>query len=125
MCYTTDLEKELILYYKESASTYFNKLGQFIKYTDELKEVCMEGALLYCKSKEDKYNPLLNNNPLPFFKTLIKNYSISRSQSLLSYLDSNSTTHLYQVKMNKDFWDRLLTKSAREYNLKQLLDEKN
>jgi hypothetical protein len=125
MCYTPDLEKELILYYKESASTYFNKLSQFIKYTDELKEVCMEGALLYCKSKEHKYNPSLNNNPLPFFKALIKNYCISWSQSLLSYLDRNNTNHLYQVQRNKDFCDRLLGKSAREYKLKQLLDEKN
>lgn len=51
--YTPELENQLIQYYRENTSQYFDKLKPFINYTDELKDVLLEKELDFCKSKQD------------------------------------------------------------------------
>ena len=128
MIYTPYIEQQLINYYWETSSNYFNRLKPFINYIDEVKELFIEEALQYCKSKEDRYNKssVINddgsiNTPLTFFKTILKNKSIDRSMSLLCYLDNTRPNHDFQVAVNGSIWNGILTKARREYNLKQLV----
>jgi hypothetical protein len=125
--YTPEIEKRLIQYYNETCHKYFNKLKPFINYTDEIKEIFLEDALPYCKSKQDRYNksaPLLNdgsiNTPFTFFATILKNETITRSQSLLCYLDETKSSHESQVALNGHIWKGVLNKAKRENLLKEL-----
>ena len=125
--YTPEIEKKLIQYYNETCHKYFNKLKPFINYTDEIKEIFLEDALIYCKSKQDKYpksTPVLYdgsiNIPFTFFATILKNDTIQRSQSLLCYLDETKTSHYSQVALNGHIWKGVLNKAKRENLLKEL-----
>jgi 1,4-alpha-glucan branching enzyme len=120
--YTPELENQLIQYYRENTSQYFDKLKPFINYTDELKDVLLEKELDFCRSKQDKYDESKGTS-INFFTTLLKHSCIQSTQALLTYLDSNNKYHQYEVDFNGRYWKGLLNRSKREYGLKNLLNQ--
>jgi hypothetical protein len=118
--YTPELEIQLIQYYHENTSKYFDNLKPFTNYTDELKDLLLGEALAYCESKKDKYIEF-KSLPINFFSTILKRIVIVRTAGLVNYLDSRSSNHQYQVELNGDYWKGVLTRAKREYDLKNLL----
>lgn len=118
--YTPELETQLIQYYHEYTSKYFDKLKPFINYIDEVKNLLLDDGLNYCKYKQDKYNKS-KSSPIRFFKALLRNYTIVKTEALINYLDVSGHNHQYQVRVNGNYWKGFLTKAKREYDLKNLL----
>jgi hypothetical protein len=106
--YTPQIEERLIQYYQETLSKYFNKLKPFINYTDEVKDLFIEDALIYCKSRQHKYSitPSCDgsNTPFTFLATILRNTTLERTMSLLNYLDSSQSNHQFQVEVNGHIW---------------------
>lgn len=118
--YTPDLESQLIQYYNENAPKYFNRLKTFIDYTDEVKDLFLDYALNYCKSKQDGYNKS-KGSPIGFFSTILSRMIMIRTHDLINYLDPVSRYHQYQVDVNGNYWKSFLTRAKREYDLKNIL----
>lgn len=118
--YTPELENKLIQYYHENAPKYFNELKTFISYTDEVKELLLDDALKYCKSKQDGYDKS-KTSPIRYFESILKSITIVRTKGLINYIDQSHSNHQYQVVLNGNYWKSLLTKAKREYTIKNLL----
>jgi hypothetical protein len=118
--YTPDLESQLIQYYHENAPKYFDRLNPFINYTDEVKDLFLDDALNYCKSKQDGYDKS-KSSPIRFFKTILTRMTMVRTEALINYLDKSSSNHQYQVEVNSNYWKSFLTRAKREYDLKNIL----
>ena len=118
--YTPELEIQLVQYYHENTSKYFEKLKPFINYTDELKDLLLGEVLAYCESKKDKYIEF-KSLPINYFSTILKSIVIVRTAGLVNYLDSSRSNHKRQVELNGDYCKSYLTRAKREYDLKNLL----
>jgi hypothetical protein len=118
--YTPELETQLIQYYHENTPKYFDKLKQFINYTDEVKELLLDGSLKYCKSKQDGYDKS-KSSPIRYFLSILTSITIVRTQGLINYIDQSHSNHQYQVEFNSNYWKKLLTSAKREYTIKKLL----
>jgi hypothetical protein len=119
--YTPELETQLIQYYHEYTPKYFDKLKPFINYIDEVKDLLLDDALNYCKYKQDKYKSKIELSPIRFFKAVLRNNTIAKTEALINYLDVTRHNHQYQVRVNGNYWKSFLTKAKREYDLKNLL----
>ena len=118
--YTPDLESQLIQYYNENVTKFFDRLKIFIDYTDEVKDILLGDALNYCKSKQDSYDKS-KGSPIGFFSTILSRIIMIRTNDLINYLDPCSKYHQYQVDVNGNYWKKLLTRAKREYDLKNIL----
>jgi hypothetical protein len=116
--YTPELERQLIKYYYENTSKYFDKLKSFINYTDEVKDLLLDEALNYCKSKQDVYDKS-KSSPIRFFAIILTRITMSTAIGLINYLEEKIIDTDYQIDSN--YWKALLTKAKREYDIKNLL----
>ena len=130
--FNLELENQLVDYFNKgcingdtlySLETKMDKTLSFVDYKDELKQVILERVLFVCKMKKDKYVPRFGQTDLKFhfFSTIMRNSTLGLLTGLNVYLDKNHSSHQNQVELNSRYWESLLMKAKREYNLKTLL----